>query len=67
MADPAAAHRLFLQPTSNNRIRILPVFLFRELAVYRHLHGADARAQALPLVTTGDPDFVEHDFHSFPA
>ncbi|MFL6442370.1 MAG: hypothetical protein ACJ713_01040, partial [Candidatus Sulfotelmatobacter sp.] len=24
---------------------------------------ADARAQILPLVTTGDPDFVEHDFH----
>jgi hypothetical protein len=23
---------------------------------------ADARAQLLPLVTTGDPDFVEHDF-----
>jgi hypothetical protein len=23
---------------------------------------ADARAQVLPLVTTGDPDFVEHDF-----
>ncbi len=25
---------------------------------------ADARAQALPLVTTGDPDFVEHDFYA---
>src|SRR5581483_7054897 len=25
---------------------------------------ADARAQELPLVTTGDPDFVEHDFHA---
>ena len=25
---------------------------------------ADARAQVLPLVTTGDPDFVEHDFHA---
>ena len=25
---------------------------------------ADARAQILPLVTTGDPDFVEHDFHA---
>ena len=25
---------------------------------------ADARDQALPLVTTGDPDFVEHDFHA---
>lgn len=25
---------------------------------------ADARAQQLPLVTTGDPDFVEHDFHA---
>jgi len=25
---------------------------------------ADARAQILPLVTTGDPDFAEHDFHA---
>jgi hypothetical protein len=25
---------------------------------------ADARAMELPLVTTGDPDFVEHDFHA---
>ncbi len=25
---------------------------------------ADARDQALPLVTTGDPDFVEHDWYS---
>jgi hypothetical protein len=25
---------------------------------------ADARAQVLPLVTTGDPDFVEHDFYA---
>ena len=25
---------------------------------------ADARVQQLPLVTTGDPDFVEHDFHT---
>ena len=23
---------------------------------------ADARAQVLPLVTTGDPEFAEHDF-----
>jgi len=25
---------------------------------------ADARAQVLPLVTTGDSDFVEHDFYA---
>ena len=25
---------------------------------------ADARDQALPLVTTGDPDFVEHDWYA---
>jgi hypothetical protein len=24
---------------------------------------ADARAQVLPLVTTGDPEFAEHDFY----
>jgi hypothetical protein len=25
---------------------------------------ADARAMELPLVTTGDPEFAEHDFHA---
>jgi hypothetical protein len=25
---------------------------------------ADARVRALPLVTTGDSDFVEHDFYA---
>jgi hypothetical protein len=25
---------------------------------------ADARAMVLPLVTTGDPDYAEHDWHT---
>lgn len=38
-------------------------FLF-ENWLYTATYMADARAQQLPLVTTGDPDFVEHDFHA---
>ena len=37
-------------------------FLF-ENWLYTATYMADARAQELPLVTTGDRDFVEHDFH----
>ncbi len=37
------------------------VFFF-ENWLYTATYMADARAQVLPLVTTGDPDFVEHDW-----
>jgi hypothetical protein len=37
---------------------------FFENWLYTATYMADARAQDLPLVTTGDPDFVEHDFHA---
>jgi len=39
------------------------VFFFFENWLYTATYMADARAMALPLVTTGDPDFVEHDFN----
>jgi hypothetical protein len=39
-------------------------FFFFENWLYTATYMADARAQALPLVTTGDPDFVEHDFYA---
>jgi len=39
-------------------------FFFFENWLYTATYMADARAQALPLVTTGDSDFVEHDFHA---
>lgn len=39
------------------------LFFFFENWLYTATYMADARAQQLPLVTTGDPDFVEHDFH----
>jgi hypothetical protein len=39
-------------------------FFFFENWLYTATYMADARAQKLPLVTTGDPDFVEHDFHA---
>ena len=40
------------------------LFFFFENWLYTATYMADARAQILPLVTTGDPDFVEHDFHT---
>lgn len=39
------------------------LFFFFENWLYTATYMADARAMELPLVTTGDPDFVEHDFH----
>jgi hypothetical protein len=40
------------------------LFFFFENSLYTATYMADARDQALPLVTTGDPDFVEHDWHA---
>ena len=40
------------------------LFFFFENWLYTATYMADARDQALPLVTTGDPDFVEHDFYA---
>jgi hypothetical protein len=40
------------------------LFLFFENWLYTATYMADARDQALPLVTTGDPDFVEHDWYA---
>jgi hypothetical protein len=40
------------------------LFFFFENWLYTASYMADARAMALPLVTTGDPDFVEHDWHA---
>ena len=40
------------------------IFFFFENWLYTAVYMADARAMALPLVTTGDPDFVEHDWHT---
>lgn len=39
------------------------LFFFFENWLYTATYMADARAQVLPLVTTGDPDFAEHDFY----
>jgi hypothetical protein len=39
-------------------------FFFFENWLYTATYMADARVQLLPLVTTGDPDFVEHDFYA---
>jgi hypothetical protein len=39
-------------------------FFFFENWLYTATYMADARAMALPLVTTGDPDHVEHDWNA---
>jgi hypothetical protein len=43
---------------------VFSAFFFFENWLYTATYMADARAMDLPLVTTGDPDFVEHDFHA---
>jgi hypothetical protein len=40
------------------------LFFFFENWLYTATYMADARVQVLPLVTTGDSDFVEHDFYA---
>jgi hypothetical protein len=40
------------------------LFFFFENWLYTATYMADARVQELPLVTTGDSDFVEHDFYA---
>ncbi len=40
------------------------LFFFFENWLYTATYMADARAMQLPLVTTGDPEFVEHDWHT---
>ena len=39
------------------------LFFFFENWLYTATYMADARAQVLPLVTTGDSEFAEHDFY----
>src|ERR1700730_15268062 len=40
------------------------MFFFFENWLYTATYMADARAMALPLVTAGDSEFVEHDWHA---
>lgn len=40
------------------------IFFFFENWLYTATYMADARAMVLPLVTVGDPDYVEHDWHT---
>jgi hypothetical protein len=40
------------------------MFFFFENWLYTATYMADARAMALPLVTTGDSDYVEHDWNT---
>jgi hypothetical protein len=42
----------------------LCAFLFFENWLYTATYMADARAMVLPLVTAGNSDFIEHDWHT---
>jgi hypothetical protein len=43
---------------------VFSLFFLFETGLYTATYMADARVQALPLVTTGDSDFVEHDWYA---
>jgi hypothetical protein len=43
---------------------IFCLFFFFENWLYTATYMADARAMVLPLVSAGDPDFVEHDWNT---
>jgi len=64
MAGFVSRSGLLLYRAADSRIRFLPFLLLFEDWLYTSTYMADARAQGLPLVTTDDPDFVEHDFHA---
>jgi hypothetical protein len=55
-----AAHFLHERKTAGF---VFCLFFFFENWLYTATYMADARAQVLPLVTTGDPEFAEHDFY----
>ncbi len=40
------------------------MFFFFENWLYTATYMADARAMALPLVTAGDSDYIEHDWNT---
>ncbi len=58
-----AACDLLLHSAATRGIHVLR-FLFFENLLYSATYMCDARAMALPLVTAGDSDFVEHDWHT---
>jgi hypothetical protein len=43
---------------------VFSMFFFFENWLYTATYMADARAMALPLVTTGDSDYIEHDWNT---
>ncbi|GAC1431310.1 MAG: hypothetical protein NVS1B11_12310 [Terriglobales bacterium] len=63
LARPISSGRLLFQPTRDCGF-VFCLFFFFENWLYTATYMADARSQILPLVTTGDPDFVEHDFYA---
>ncbi len=64
MAGSTAAGRILLHAKRQPAGFVFCLFFFFENWLYTATYMADARAQILPLVTTGDPDFVEHDFYA---
>ncbi len=64
MAGAAAPGRLLLQPDDRPTAFAFCSFFFFENWLYTATYMADARAMLLPLVTAGDSDYIEHDWHT---
>ena len=62
--SPEEVRKSVYQAFRETGAKLIVMFFFFENWLYTATYMADARAQELPLVTTGDPDFVEHDFHA---
>jgi hypothetical protein len=63
VVSPVSSGRVLLHQRETTGF-VFCLFFFFENWLYTATYMADARAMVLPLVTTGDPEFAEHDFHA---
>ena len=64
MAGAAAPGGILLQPKTDTTAFAFCAFFFFENWLYTATYMADARVMLLPLVTAGDSDYIEHDWHT---
>ena len=64
VAGAVSAGGVFFHAEANVGSFAFCAFFFFENWLYTATYMADARAMVLPLVTTGDPDHVEHDWNT---
>jgi hypothetical protein len=63
VVSPVSSGRVLLHQRETTGF-VFCLFFFFENWLYTATYMADARAMVLPLVTTVDPEFAEHDFHA---